>query len=210
MKRFFSRGQARLVAITVALVAMLSFAASAGAGVAHADAQANQTWISPSGAYLGWTSGEWYYGHIHSNNAPSQCLDVPGNKFYDAFWVGQAGYTTENGYDPSGAQVQVWDCEPNDVQHDYDRNQLWQQVDNGDGSWSFYVQHAKGNFCLDSLGGHHYDSSPVEVYPCNYGSSQRWTIGPSGQLQSVDSPGYCLDDTNWDPYGQLQLWHCAY
>ena len=208
MKRFFTCRRARLVAITVTLVAILSFAASTGAGVAHASSQANQTWFGPAWTYLGWTSGEWYYGHIHTLNAPDKCLEVDGSGFYGA--LGDS--SDEINYDPSGEQAQLWDCEPNDSAHDYDKNQLWQQQDNGDGSWTFYLQHSKGNYCLDSLAGHHFEASPVEIFPCNGGNAQKWTIGPSGQLQSVDSPGYCLDDRDWNAQdgAQMQLWWCAY
>src|SRR5579859_5143094 len=163
MIRFISRMPRRLVAISIALMAILSFTVLSG-GVAYASAQANQMWFGPYWSYLGWPSGEWYYGHIHTFNASSKCLDVPGSMFY---YIDSWGKGTLYELDPSGAQVQLWDCQPNDGVHDYDKNQLWQQQDNFDGSWSYYVSNATGNYCLDSLLGHHFNSSPVEVYRCN-------------------------------------------
>jgi hypothetical protein len=52
----------------------------------------------------------------------------------------------------------------------------------------------------------------VLTYECNGGTAQEWTIGPDSQLQSVDSPGKCMDDKNWGDYNgaQAQLWDCAY
>lgn len=206
MIQFISRMPRRLVAIPIALMAILSFTVLTG-GVAYASAQANQMWFGPYWSYLGWTSGETYYGHIHTFQASDKCLDVPGYRFY---YLDSNNNPQET--DPSGAQVQLWDCQPNTIGYDYDKNQLWQQQDHFDGSWSYYVSNAKGFFCLDSLLGHHFNGSPVEVYQCNGDNAQRWTIGPNGQLQSVDSPGYCLDDANWgtDNGSKMQLWQCAY
>ena len=210
MIRFISHTRMRLMAIAVALLAILGFTIL-HSGVAYASSQATQQWFGPScgngcGIYLGWPSGEWYNGHIHTFNAMSMCLDVPGSQFY-----GTNGLTTWD-LNPSGAQVQLWTCMPDYEEYDYDKNQIWQQQDNGNGSWSYFVSNLYGNFCLDSLAGHHYNGSPVEVYQCNGDNAQRWTIGPGGQLQSVDSPGYCLDDTNWNPNdgAQMQLWQCSY
>jgi hypothetical protein len=103
-----------------------------------------------------------------------------------------------------GAAVQLWSCAST-------WNQLWSQQQNASGSVSYLIRH-NGDYCLDSLMGRHYDGSPVEVFPCNGDAAQRWTRGPSGQLQSVDSPGYCLDATNWGVTNgtRLQLWRCNF
>jgi hypothetical protein len=203
----------RWTAIATSIALLVALLGLGPRGIAHA-AQANQEWFGPYWSYLGYPSGGGsYINHIHNFQAPDKCLEVPGWAFYTDYYV------TIVEHDASGAQVQLWTCEPQDTDHDWGRNQIWNQHDNGDGSWSYYVT---GNstfgppggtdYCLDSLGGHHYNGSPVEVFPCNYGPSQRWTIGPSGQLQSVDSPGYCADDTNWGTSdgSQIQLWQCAY
>jgi hypothetical protein len=123
-----------------------------------------------------------------------------------------------NGYPLNGTQAQLWDCKPVGLSNS--SNQFWQQQDNGDGSWTYYVRASYNGglnspYCLDSLGGHHYDGSPVEVWACNLATpnaSQKWTIGPASQLQSVDSPGYCADATDWGSGDgtPIQLWQCAY
>jgi hypothetical protein len=167
---------------TLLLVALLGFAPR---GTAHA-AQASQQWAGGSGNILGIASGGGSYsGHIRNFEAPTKCLDVPGGAFYSNHGL----YNTEN--DASGAQVQLWDCEPGDVQHDYDRNQTWSQQDNGNGSWTYFVTGAQ-NFCLDSQGSQS-AGSPVVVNPCSNSVSQEWTIGPNGELQSWGSGGYCAD-----------------
>jgi Ricin-type beta-trefoil lectin domain len=58
----------------------------------------------------------------------------------------------------------------------------------------------------------HIPASSVEVYPCNGGNAQKSTIGPGGQLQSVDSSGFCADDTNFGTSdgSKIQLWYCVY
>jgi hypothetical protein len=196
----------RWSAIVTSLALLVALIGLAPRGIAHA-AQANQMWFGPYWSYLGYPSGGGsYVNHIHTFQAPDKCLEVPGWAFFTDY-----GFEYIVEHDISGQQVQLWDCEPQDEQHDYDRNQIWNQQDNGDGSWSFYLT-GSTNYCLDSLGGHHYNGSLVEVYPCNGDNAQKWTIGPSGQLQSVGSPGYCADDTNWGTGNgsQIQLWQCAY
>jgi hypothetical protein len=204
---------ARFIALAAAVAGTAGTALFAG-GPASADAHTNQQWYSNvyGGSYLGNDSSASDEFHIYPAAATDKCLDVPGNRFYYVAWDVFSGLV-DHQLDPSGAQVQMWDCEPADHQHDYDANQQWTERDNGDGSWTFTVFDGENHFyALDSLGGHDYDSSPVEVYPANYGSSQRWTIGPDAQLQSVDSPGKCLDDTSWGDYNgsPIQLWSCAY
>lgn len=191
----------RLAAVAFALAAGMAVAAP---GIASA-AQANQQWFgyvsNGFGYWLGNPSasadGGSYSGQIHNWQAPSLCLDVPGPSFF------QSGYFEPG--NPAGAQVQLYNCTGND-------NQGWFQLDNRDGSWSYYTVDGTTDYCLDSLAGHHYPGSPVEVYPCNGGNAQKWTIGPGGQLQSVDSPGFCADDRDFGtaPGSQIQLWYCAY
>lgn len=198
----------RFLRRSAAVMAMVSLAGgvlAACPGIASA-AQANQAWAGSYADngywnYLGYPSGGGSFeGPIRNFNAGSgMCLDVPGGSFFAAPYIDDG--------DPSGAQVQLWSCNGG-------HNQAWTQQDNGDGSWSYSVYESyKGeHYCLDSLAGHHYDGSPVEVYLCNDGPWQRWTIGPGGQLQSVDSPGFCADATNWGTGDgtQIQLWQCAY
>jgi hypothetical protein len=198
LKRF------RVFVLSVASLVLMGGAIFAFADPAAAAGQTNQEWFGPYWSYLGNPSGGWHYtGHIHNYNATGLCLDVPGPAFF------AQGY--EPG-DPSGAQVQLWDCEPdNNWNYFANANQQWHQVDNGDGSWSYQVSEGNVAYCLDSLGGHHYNGSPVEVFRCNGGGAQRWTIGWQGQLRSVDSPGFCADAQNWGTGNgtKIQLWWCA-
>jgi hypothetical protein len=197
---------ARVIAMTAGVLGVAGTSVFVG-GTAFAQPQGNQQWFSD---YNGWSplgplSPTGTYFHIHPATAPDKCLDVPGWAFYTHVFD-----NTE--HDPSGTTVQLWDCESADWYHDYAKNQQWGQVDNGDGSWSFVVDNFAGEYALDSLGGHNYDGSPVQVFDFNDGFPQRWTIGPDYQLQSVGAPGKCLDDTGYGDYNgvQMQLWDCAY
>jgi hypothetical protein len=201
----------------IALVAALGLAPG---GVARAAAQANQEWFGAEangyGYYLGDSSGGGrYHGHIHTFNAPDKCLDVPGDRFFYTDSI--APYTPFLSADPSGATVQLWDCEPQTPDHGFGANQWWVQVDNGDGSWSFTIRNDTGLYCLDAVppgvAGYDYNGNPVVVNACQQGTtSQAWTIGPQGQLQSVRFPGYCLDDTGWGRGNgtPLQVYPCQY
>ena len=198
--RFLRRSAAVMAAVSLAG----GVVAAALPGVASAT-QANQAW---AGTYAG--NGYWNYlgnpsgggsfvGPIHNFNAGSgMCLDVPG-------------YNFDNSLDPlfpNGTQVELYSCNGG-------ANQDWHQQDNGDGSWTYKVYDSAAGltspYCLDSLGGHHYDGLPVEIYVCNGDNAQRWTIGPGGELQSVDSPGFCADATNWGTTDgtPIQLWQCT-
>jgi len=165
-------------------------------GIASA-AHANQAWAGSQNSngvwnYLGNTSGAGAFeGQIRNFNAGSgMCLDVPASAY--------------NSGNPGGTQVDLYSC-------DGGANQLWFQGDNEDGTWSFPMIDGGGFLCLDSLQGHHYDGSPVEVWPCNGDNAQKWTIGPGGELESVDSPGFCADATNWGTTDgtPIQLWQCT-
>jgi hypothetical protein len=176
----------RWVAIATSMLLLVALLGVAPRGTVHA-APASQQWVGVTGNYLGITSGGGsYIDRIHNLAAPSLCLDVPGNRFY----LNEFFYISE--MDASGAQVELFDCQPSDVQHDYDRNQIWNQQDNGDGSWTYFVTGAQ-NFCLDSLGVRNLSGSAIEVEPCSGATSQKWYIGPDGELESVDSAGYCAD-----------------
>jgi hypothetical protein len=196
--RFLRRSAAVMAAVSVAGGLL-----AACPGVASAT-QANQAWAGTQNSngvwnYLGDPSGGGgFTGEIRNFNAGSgMCLDVPGTNFltYGIF--------------PDGDQVQLWGCNGGD-------NQKWQQQNNGDGSWTYKAYYSADwgvpiPYCLDSLGGHHYDGSPVEVYVCSGSNAQKWTIGPGGELQSVDSPGFCADATDWGTTDgtQIQLWQCT-
>jgi hypothetical protein len=184
----------RWAAIAAGLLLLVALLGVAPRGTVHAAAQASQQWFGVTGNYLGNASGGGNYSdHIKNLEASTKCLDVPGGAFYSNHGL----YDTEN--DASGTQVQLWDCEPGDVQHDYARNQIWQQWDNGDGTWTFCVS-GQYDYCLDSQDSQ-YAGAPVVVnyYTVGFadvpdmGKSEQWTIGPNGELQSVGSPGYCMD-----------------
>jgi hypothetical protein len=146
------------------------------------------------------SGGGSYIDRIHNLEAQPKCLDVPGYAFYNLGFVQNQGLVPTE-LDASGAQLQLYDCQPGDANHDFARNQIWNQQDNGDGSWTYFVTGAQ-NFCLASLGFRsdplgsqipNIAGSPIEVEPCSGANSQKWTIGPNGELQSVDSVGYCAD-----------------
>ena len=183
----------RRFAAVMAVVSLAGGVVAACHGVASV-AQANQEWAGTYAGngywdYLGYPSGGGsFVGSIYNFNAGSS-LDVPGPRFYSQ------GHGPGN---PSGAQVQLWSC-------DEGANQQWHQQDNGDGSWSYSVDDYGTNYCLDSLTGRHYLQTPVEVYPCSAGNAQKWTIGPEGQLQNVDSPGLCADATGFGTSDGTQI-----
>jgi hypothetical protein len=209
-------GAAVLGALSLTTAAMMFTAPAASAAP-----QANQLWFSgyennsqiwlgnPTDANKNYGATDWQ-GKIY-NYYSGKCMDVAWDKLF-----GNSTGTVSS--DPSGTQIEQWTC------HSYwSPNQEWAQNDNGDGSWSYFVQNnpdienyaangQPGYWCMDSLGGHNYDGSPVEVFACNGINPQKWTIGPSSQLQSVGAPGKCLDDTNWSTYdgNGLQIWDCAY
>jgi hypothetical protein len=175
----------RFAAIATGMLLLVALLGFAPRGTAHA-AQASQQWLGVTGNFLGITSGGGsYIDHIHNLEALTQCLDVPGSAFYNNNGL----FNTE--LDASGAQVQLYACQPADVQHDYDRNQIWNQQDNGDGSWTYFVTGAQ-SFCLDSLGLHG-RATPITVEPCSGANSQKWFIGLNGELQNVATDGYCAD-----------------
>jgi len=203
------------IASACALAALIGAVGAVSAAPASA-AQANQQWYGSNGGWSG-SDYSWHYLgdpsptgsviQIHSGNG-GRCLDMNGNNFF--LWP------MNNGYPLNATQVQLWDCKA--VTDGSIENQQWVQQDNGDGSWTYYVADwyngiAVQPYCLDSLGGHHYDGSPVVVWACNLSDpnpSQRWTIGPGSQLESVDSPGFCADATNGGSGNgtPIQLWWC--
>jgi endo-1,4-beta-xylanase len=185
--------------ITTAVLGAATLAAGAlmlGAPTASANPQANQEFYTGNGnLYLGQPAEYWLgttLGHIWTPQAPGKCINM----------------------DISGEAIQgniftliLWDCNG-------DTNEQWNQTDNGDGSWSYsaYQDHTglSGPEYMDAhFGG---NGTIVNGNGWNGSPAQRWTIGPASQLQSVGSPGECLDDTNWGTQNSnpMQLWQCAY
>jgi hypothetical protein len=211
----------RIAAVMTTVISILVGLCLASTGVVHAAAQVDQEWFGAvdsngNGYYLGVESGgSGYVGNIHTFIASDKCLDVPGGSF---FTVDQGGNGYAYGGNASGTQVQLWDCEPQDPAHGYDANQQWYQSDNGDGTWGFYVVDGPdvyGNtvyYCLDAGRSNAGTGSPVKVKTCNGTSAQQWTIGPEGQVQSVGSPGACLDAPDFtDSNGvRIVLGPCQY
>jgi hypothetical protein len=198
------------------------------AGPASANPQANQEWrAEDGGTYLGYPAGGGsYVGHIKTVQNTDKCMAASSTLNWNTAIV-SANW--------AGNPVMLWDCfytpdsNWSETSH-YDADH-WYQQDNGDGSWTYSVHENFGqqgqtessqppvltlNFCLDSLNGHAYNGSPIEIWGCNSQDFQKWTIGPSGQLQSVGAgdlgANLCLDDTNWgvDNGSLMQLWQCAY
>jgi hypothetical protein len=218
----------RTVAAMIGAISILVVLCLVSSGVVHAKAGSDQEWFGAEanglGYFLGVSSGGGSYaGHIHTFISSSKCLDVPGQQF---FVPGTISTVPTFGGNATGAVLQLWDCQPPDGAHGYDANQLWYQWDNGNGSWSFYVIDGPDRnnnttfYCIDSVGGPtDRQAGPifgnpvaVVVNPCSGVTSQAWTIGPQGQVQSVNYPGYCLEDPDRDGANGFQVFlgHCAY
>lgn len=197
--------KSRIAAIASSL-ALGSVLALTGAGAAHAD-QANQEWWGATNSdgsfnyYLGNSSGGGgYYGNIHNFNAPgSMCLDADG-------W-------SLNGY--HNAPVQLWNCWGG-------TNQWWTQVDNHDGTWSFYATRANDYYDYKwwltafTNGGGIGSGTGVQAQAVitnwDDDAHQRWTIGRSGQLVNAYDDTECLDAANWGTGNGtvIQTWTCAW
>jgi hypothetical protein len=199
--RFESGGETtmrkrRLVAGMLSAIALLAALCLAPGGVVHAAAQANQEWfgqtdINGNRLFLGNASGgNNFTNYIRSFTAFDMCLGVPLN-----MWMTPGAIPF--------APLQRFDCQPVSLGPSFFGIQIWHQQDNGNGSWLIYLQNDGsngdgnyGSYCLDSQAGGGGAGSPVLVTRCDTGAtvSEEWTIGRQGQLQSVGSPGYCLDD----------------
>jgi hypothetical protein len=208
---------ARRAAMAAAVLSLAATGLALAAGPASADPTANQEWRTEDGVtFLGDPAGSNYHGHIKTLQNTDKCMAANSTV---------AQYTNQYSWD--GHSVMLWDCWYAPDQSDTYYAQQWTQNDNGDGTWTYnitmpyYGPDTVGpsgwtSVCLDSLGGHAYDGSPVQVFGCNYQDQQRWTIGYSGQLQSVGAgdlgANMCLDDTNWGTTNGslMQLWQCAY
>jgi hypothetical protein len=163
---------------------------------AFAAPQANQEFFTGNGNwYLGGPAESalgLQIGHIWTPQAPGKCLnmDVSGQVM-----------------DGHNQTIILWDCNS-------DLNEQWDQIDNGDGSWTYYTYPAQGWYPAAQYMDSHYGGPRTLVNADNWDGSgdQRWTIGPASQLQSVGSPGQCLDDSTWGTANgnPMQLYYCAY
>jgi hypothetical protein len=195
-------------------IALLAALCLAPGGVAHAAAQPNQEWFgytdtNGNGLYLGYPSGgNDFLFYIRTFNAFDRCLEVPRD-----MWITPGGIPF--------APLQLFDCQPLNLGPSFYGSQLWHKLDVGNGSWLIYLQNDGGNrdgnygsYCLDSQAGGGVAGSAVLVTRCDTGAtvSEEWTIGPQGQLQSVGSPGYCLDDlgANRNDGAPIALTPCQY
>jgi hypothetical protein len=186
--------------ITTAVLGAATLAASAmilAAPSAFAAPQANQEFRTGNGNYyLGGPAQSALgvqIGHIWTPQAPGKCLNMD-----------TSGYVN----DGHNQTIILWDCNG-------DLNEQWDQIDNGDGSWTYYTYAPNGWYpaaaqYMDSYYGGAF--TLVSATHPDGSSDQRWTIGPAGQLQSVGSPGQCLDDSSWGTQNTnpMQLYYCAY
>ncbi|MFI6659937.1 ricin-type beta-trefoil lectin domain protein [Streptomyces sp. NPDC050523] len=64
-----------------------------------------------------------------------------------------------------------------------------------------------GTICLDDAGAHTADRTKIQIYACNNGASQQWTLHDDGSVRVL---GKCLDATDGgtDNGTLLQLYHC--
>ncbi|MGC0400163.1 hypothetical protein RKD27_002807 [Streptomyces sp. SAI-126] len=64
-----------------------------------------------------------------------------------------------------------------------------------------------GSICLDDAGAHTADHTKIQIYTCNNGASQQWTLHDDGSVRVL---GKCLDATDGgtDNGTPLQLYHC--
>jgi hypothetical protein len=64
-----------------------------------------------------------------------------------------------------------------------------------------------GSICLDDAGAHTADHTKIQIYTCNNGASQQWTLHDDGSVRVL---GKCLDATDGgtDNGTLLQLYHC--
>lgn len=167
----------------------LFFAFGAGFVASAGEPRTNQQWVSDSWRELGAASGGdgarvlMHVRHV----GPSKCLGI-------ALPSGQ------------GASGILWECDGNSVQS-------FTQHDNRDQSWTFsVVDKATGKrYCLDADNSGHLNGAVVAFYSCSGSKAQKWVVGREDQLQSVQSPGKCLDDTDRETKNgtRIQLWDCA-
>ncbi|HEV2646201.1 MAG TPA: ricin-type beta-trefoil lectin domain protein [Acidobacteriaceae bacterium] len=62
--------------------------------------------------------------------------------------------------------------------------------------------------CLDVVGGGTGNGSLVDLYTCNGGANQQWTVQSNGTLKNPTS-GRCLDDPGGNTSSQLDIWDCG-
>jgi hypothetical protein len=52
---------------------------------------------------------------------------------------------------------------------------------------------------------HTNDGTPIQLYDCHYGHSQRWNFPGGGQMSALDK---CMDATGAGNGWRVVLWHC--
>ena len=69
---------------------------------------------------------------------------------------------------------------------------------------------AQSGKCLDTAGAQYANGTKEEIWSCNGGANQQWTLTASGQL-TQDGGAYCLDDTGWATTAgtKVELWSCT-
>ncbi|MFI8301803.1 RICIN domain-containing protein [Streptomyces nigra] len=169
----------------IVLFFVIGTAVTASAG----EPQTNQQWVSDRWKRLGPASGgDGARILMHVRHAgPSKCLGIalPSQQ---------------------GASAILWDCDGHSVQS-------FTQHDNRDQSWTFSVvdKTTGARYCLDANNSTHVNGARVAFKACVWSMAQKWVIGSEDQLQSVQSPGKCLDDTDRLTKNgtKMQTWDCA-
>ncbi|WP_326782890.1 RICIN domain-containing protein [Streptomyces sp. NBC_00151] len=170
---------------SIILFCVIGTAATASAG----EPQTNQQWVSDRWTRLGPASGgDGVRILMHVRHAgPSKCLGIalPSRQ---------------------GASAILWDCDGHSAQS-------FTQHDNRDRSWTFSVvdKTTGARYCLDANNSGHANGARVAFKACIWSVAQKWVIGREDQLQSVQSPGKCLDDTDRATKNgtKMQTWDCA-
>ncbi|MFE3205807.1 ricin-type beta-trefoil lectin domain protein [Embleya sp. NPDC059237] len=67
-----------------------------------------------------------------------------------------------------------------------------------------------GGFCMDVTGGSSTDRTSVELYTCNSGAGQNWTLTPDASSGTITALGKCLDipDHNTTDGTPLEIYTC--
>jgi hypothetical protein len=78
------------------------------------------------------------------------------------------------------------------------------------GAWEGNLCTVGGAKCLDAAGNQTTAGTPVEIWDCNGGTNQQWTVNANGTIIGVQS-GLCLDVTGSSTTNgaKIELWNCT-
>jgi hypothetical protein len=69
------------------------------------------------------------------------------------------------------------------------------------------IRGSGSNRCLDVDGASQADGAAVQIWDCNGGANQRWTLGANDQLTVYGSK--CLDAAGGDAGARVRIWQCS-